>query len=180
MGQPVFETERLVLRPFTLDDAPDVARLAGDPLIADTTAKLPHPYENKHAESWIGTHAEGFEKGTLLNVAITDREDGVLYGTTGLSIRTEHRRAELGYWVGVPHWGNGYATEASRALVDWAFSDGNLNRVMARHMARNPASGRVMEKLGMRLEGTLRRHVSRGDDFDDIVIYSILASEFTP
>ena len=180
MRQPVFETERLVLRPFALSDAPEVARLAGDRLIADTTASLPHPYEEKHAESWISTHTEGFRRGKLLNVAITDREDGVLYGTTGLVIRAEHRRAELGYWVGVPHWGNGYATEASRALIGWAFSEGNLNRVMARHMARNPASGRVMEKLGMRIEGTLRRHVSRGDDFDDIVICSILASEFTP
>jgi len=180
MEQPVLETSRLLLRPFTLADAPEVARLAGDPLIADTTANLPHPYEEKHAREWIATHAERFAEGTLANYAVTDREDGTLYGTVGIVVDPDHDRGELGYWTGVPYWGRGYATEASRALLAYVFSERGLNRVLARHLTRNPASGRVMEKLGMRREGVMREQVrsKRGDGYDDIAIWGILAREF--
>jgi len=180
MGQPVLETPRLVLRPFTMDDVPEVTRLAGDPLIADTTANIPHPYEVKHAVEWIGTHEERFAKGTLFNAAIAGRDDGTLYGAVGLEIHPPHDHAEIGYWVGVPYWGRGYATEASGALLAWAFGERRLHRVIGRHVARNPASGRVMEKLGMRREGVMREHWRYCDGYDDIVIFGVLESEFTP
>jgi len=180
MGQPVLDTPRLVLRAFTLDDVDEVARLAGDPLIAETTANIPHPYESKHAEGWIATHAEQYREGTLMNVAVTDRADGALYGCVGLEIRPAVNRAEIGYWIGVPYWNRGYATEASWALLTWAFRERGLHRVMARFVGRNPSSGRVMEKLGMRHEGTLRDHVRYGDGRDDILLYGLLASEFSP
>ena len=165
MLQPVLETPRLILRPFTMADVSDVTRLAGDPLVAATTANIPHPYTERDAETWIGTHAEGFETGKLLDAAVTDSDDGTLFGAVGVQIRPTHDRAELGYWTGVPYWGRGYATEASRALLAWAFGERRLHRVLARHFARNRASGRVLEKLGMRQEGVLREHSHFDDGF---------------
>ena len=90
----------------------------------------------------------------------------------------EHARAELGYWVGVPYWNRGVATEAARALVAFGFGALGLHRVQARHLTRNPASGRVMQKLGMRLEGVHREAVRKWDRFEDLAMYAVLAREW--
>ena len=101
--------------------------------------------------------------------------DGTLIGTVGLALVMEDRRAELGYWIGVPWWNRGFATEAARAVVDFGFGSLGLHRIMARHLARNPSSGRVMEKLGMTKEGMLRHHVLKWGEFEDLVVYAVLA-----
>jgi RimJ/RimL family protein N-acetyltransferase len=175
--QPTLVTARLRLRPFHPDDAADVRRLAGAPEVADTTLNIPHPYEEGMAEAWIATHQPEYEAGRLATFAIT-LADGTLVGAIGLRIRREHERAELGYWVGVPYWNRGYATEAARAMVTFAFSGLGLHRVNAHHMTRNPGSGRVMQKVGMRHEGTLRQHVRKGGRFEDIEMYAVLRSEW--
>ncbi|HSL71791.1 MAG TPA: GNAT family protein, partial [Longimicrobiales bacterium] len=99
-------------------------------------------------------------------------------GAVGLRIEQLHRRAELGYWIGVPYWSQGYCTEAARAVLRFGFEALELNRIHASYLARNPASGRVMQKLGMQYEGQLRQHVRKWDVFEDIVTYAILQSEF--
>jgi len=97
-------------------------------------------------------------------------------------IEPDHRRAELGYWVGVPYWGNGYATEAARAVVKYGFGTLGLHRIFASHFANNPASARVLRKIGMRYEGRLRGHVLKWGEFLDLEMYGMLASdaEHTP
>ena len=176
--QPTLTTDRLILRPFTLADAPAVQRLAGERAIADTTANIPHPYEDGVAEAWIGSHAEQFEQGTGVVFAITLKETGDLVGAISLfSIRAAFERAEMGYWVGVPYWNKGICSEAAKALVGYAFDELGLNRVFAEHMTRNPGSGRVMQKAGMTYEGTLRQHVKKGDRYEDLMVYGILRSE---
>ena len=172
--RPTLETDRLILRPFVADDAPEVMRLAGDELIATTTLNIPHPYDNAMAESWIATHQEGFDEGRLVNFAITRREDDRLLGAIGLVVAPEHERAELGYWVGREHWSQGYATEAAHAVVRHGFEAMGLNRIVARHMSRNPASGRVLEKIGMRHEGTLPQHVRKNGRFVHLELYGLL------
>ena len=155
-GQPGIDTARLVLRPFVPGDAPRVQQLAGHPDIADTTLNIPHPYEDGMAESWIETHLPGFEAGLLATFAIVLRDDDDLIGAIGLTINRELRMADLGYWVGKPYWNRGYATEATRALITYGFESLGLNRIGAQHLTRNPASGRVLEKAGMRPEGMAR------------------------
>ena len=177
--QPELRTDRLVLRPFDMEDAPAVTRLAGDPEIASTTLHIPHPYEQEMAESWIRSHRVWWEAGEMTNFAITLAEGGELVGTVGLVLNTRHRNAELGYWVGRPYWGAGYATEAARAVVGFGFGTLELHRVHAHHFTRNPASGRVLLKVGMRYEGRLREHVLKGDSFEDVDTYGVLRSEFT-
>ncbi len=176
--RPTIETERLILRPFSLDDAPEVQRLAGEREVAANTLTVPHPYEDGMAEEWISTHQEGFEKGELINLAITRRSDGALVGAIGLVVQPQHQRAELGYWVGKPYWNQGYCTEAARALLGYGFERLGLNRVYSHHFARNPASGRVMQKIGMTHEGRLRQHVKKWDVFEDLVQYGVLRSEY--
>ncbi|MCI2424905.1 GNAT family N-acetyltransferase [Candidatus Acetothermia bacterium] len=172
--RPTIVTERLLLRPFELSDAPDVQRLAGDKAIADTTLNIPHPYEDGMAEEWILTHQPKFEAGELVNFAIVLRTTGKLIGAIGLAIVRRFERAELGYWIGKPYWNNGYCTEAGRAVLRYSFSVLKLNRVHASHLTRNPASGRVMQKIGMTREGCARQHVKRWDRFEDLELYGIL------
>ncbi len=178
LDQPTLHTPRLLLRPLTLADAADVQRLAGAREIASTTAVIPHPYEDGMAEEWISTHAPALAEGRSITYAITLAETGDLCGAIGLSLTPEHQRAELGYWVGVPYWGRGYCTEAALAVRDLGFSELGLHRVEAVHLARNPASGRVMQKIGMRHEGTLREHVLKWGVFETIECYAILRSEW--
>ena len=173
--QPSLITERLILRPFTLADAPRVQQLAGDPAIAATTLTIPHPYENGVAETWIATHQAEFDQQIGVTFAITLKDTGELAGAISLlDIRTDFQRAELGYWVGKPYWGCGYAPEAATPIIEYGFKQCQLQRIFAHHFADNPASGRVMEKAGMRYEGTLRQHLKKDGRFRDLRVYGIL------
>jgi RimJ/RimL family protein N-acetyltransferase len=176
--QPTLETPRLILRPFTLADAPAVQRLAGEFAVADTTLHIPHPYPPEAAENWIRTHPERFAQGVGISFAIVLRETGELGGAIGLHPEPPHQRAEIGYWLGVPYWNRGIMTEAARAILDYGFTTLGLNRIFATHFTRNPASGRVMQKIGMTYEGVLRQHLRKDDHFEDAAIYSILRREW--
>jgi len=176
--RPTFQTERLVLRPFTLADATDVRRLAGERDVAATVANMPHPYEEGMAEEWISTHAERFERGEGGCFAVTLRQDKTLVGSMGLTVNAEHERGTIGYWIGKPFWNNGYCTEAAGAVLRYAFEQLGLNRITANHFKRNPASGRVMQKIGMRQEGCLLQEFKKWGQFEDVVCYGIIKSEY--
>lgn len=176
--QPVLHTPHLRLRPFLPVDAAALQRLAGDFAVAHTTLNIPHPYEDGVAEAWITLVAEEFTVGRQVVFAITDAATSGLLGAVGLVLRLEHARAELGYWIGRPFWGRGYATEAVREILRYGFRSLGLHRIHASHFVRNPASGRVMVKAGMRYEGVSRAHVRRFDRFEDLVHYGILREEF--
>jgi [ribosomal protein S5]-alanine N-acetyltransferase len=175
--QPTLRTGRLALRPFELTDAAVVQRLAGDREIADTTLTVPHPYRDGMAEAWIGTHRELWGKQDRAVFAVTSESDGVV-GAIGLHLHLAHRRAELGYWIGRPFWNRGYATEAAQALIAYGFETLGLNRINASHLTRNPASGRVMTKAGMTLEGILRQHMVKWDIPEDVAEYAILREDY--
>ena len=170
---PTLHTSRLVLRPFELADALRVQLLAGAWEIANTTATMPHPYADGVAEQWISGHTEGFEKGNNMPLAVC-LADGTLIGTVSLmNFRTNHSRGELGYFIGKDYWGQGYCTEAVRELIRFGFEQLGLNRIFGNHMTRNPASGRVMEKVGLKHEGRLRQHLRRWDKFEDIECWGL-------
>ncbi|MBN1291312.1 MAG: GNAT family N-acetyltransferase [Candidatus Latescibacteria bacterium] len=174
----MLNTARLILRPFKLDDAPSVQQLAGDREIASNTLRIPHPYTDGLAEEWIGIHAEQFAEGKAVNYAIVLKCNNYLIGSIGLTIDREHERAELGYWLGKPFWGHGYCTEAGKAVIKYGFDGLNLNRIDAHYLSRNPASGRVMEKLGMKYEGCFREAVKKWDVYEDVTICAILKNEY--
>lgn len=171
------ETERLILRPFNLDDAPEVQRQAGNRAVADTTLNIPYPYEEGMAEAWIGTHKERFEDGKGVIFAVTLKDSGILVGSIGITNK-EHDRGEMGYWIGQPYWNKGYATEAAQAIITYGFEEFSLNKISATHLLRNPASGRVMEKAGMGYEGCSPQHVKKWGKYEDMVFYGFLGDDF--
>ena len=168
LTQPTLPTARLILRPFEAADAAVVRELAGKREIADTTLNIPHPYADGVAEAWIATHARAFDDGSLAVFGIVPRESGRLAGAIGLKIERQLNLGELGYWVGKPFWNRGYATEATIEIIRYGFTNLDLNRIGASHFARNPASGRVMEKAGMRHEGTARQSVIKWGAYEDL------------
>jgi [ribosomal protein S5]-alanine N-acetyltransferase len=175
---PTLETPRLILSLFSFDDAPEVQRLAGDFAIADTTATIPHPYPDGAAESWIASSDSRWLVKQTLALAIRSKEDGALLGAISLfNILPEHR-AELGYWIGKPFWGKGYASEAGHAILAFGFTELKLKRIHGEYLARNPASGRVMDKLGLKQEGVLRQHAIKWGKLEDMVCRGILREEW--
>jgi [ribosomal protein S5]-alanine N-acetyltransferase len=177
--QPTLTTKRLTLRPLVLEDAWDVERLAGMREIADTTLNIPHPYPVGAATRWIETHAPAWAAGTGVTYAIVETSNGKLAGVVSLmQIHREHRRAELGYWIAVDRWNKGFATEASASILDFGFQSLGLHRIESTHFVRNPASGKVMQKLGMTQEGIARDSAVKWDHFESLVRYAILEPEW--
>jgi [ribosomal protein S5]-alanine N-acetyltransferase len=170
------ETPRLILREFSESDIAELVPLIGAREVAKTTLRIPHPYEERHAREFIASVAKEHE----LRLAIRRRSDGRLIGGIGLHPQMEHSRAELGYWIGVPFWGNGYATEAARKIMGYGFETLKLNRIFAGHFDGNAASGGVLLKLGMRYEGCARQSVLKWGKFMDVHLYAILREEYSP
>lgn len=175
MKFPVLESERLILRGFTLADAPAVRMLAGEREIADTTLSIPHPYEEGVAEQWIKNHKETFEQGYGAQFAITRKSDTTLIGAISLMNIEAGHQAELGYWIGVPYWNMGYCTEAGELVKGFAFDQLGLVRLHARHLSRNPASGQVLKKLGFAHEGTRIGHARKWDRLENVEDYGLLS-----
>jgi RimJ/RimL family protein N-acetyltransferase len=144
---PVLETKRLALRAPRLEDAKTVATLANDRRIAENTARIPHPYKMADAESFIC----GANKADGEAVFLITLRDKTVIGACGIT--TQEATPELGYWLGVPYWGNGYATEALHAVIDYAFTDLAHAALQAGARVTNPASRRVLEKCGFQWTG---------------------------
>ena len=148
---PVLETKRLVLRAPRLEDAKAVAALANDRRIAENTARIPHPYKLADAESFISASNDGGE--ALFLITARERASkGAILGACGFVTR-DKEVPELGYWLGVEHWGKGYATEALHALIDYAFGAFDHAALQAGARVTNPSSRRVLEKCGFQWTG---------------------------
>ena len=171
-------TARLLLRPIERGDLPAIVRLAGAREIAATTANIPHPYAGEDARSFLEHAEEEFRAGRSATFAVTISASAEFCGAVGLVISPAHERAELGYWIGVPYWGQGFATEAASAVIAFGFETLRLNRIYATHFAGNTASQHVLEKIGMRHEGPSRQHLRKWNRFIDLENYGLLASEF--
>jgi RimJ/RimL family protein N-acetyltransferase len=169
----VLETPRLILRPWVESDIPELVPLIGAREVAATTLRIPHPYREEHARQFL-QNAKQDEQ--LLSIRL--RSDGQLCGGVGLHPNPGHQHGELGYWLGVPFWGKGYATEAAGAIVRYGFEQLELHRIFASHFEGNVASRRVLEKLSMRPEGCLRQHILKWGKFLDLQLYAILRQEF--
>lgn len=167
-------TERLILRLFQTSDAETVATLCNNYSIYKSTLYLPFPYSLDDALSWIEFHYDNFIEDFSYEFAVTDKETGELYGAIGLSNEIDFNQGEIAYWIGEQYWGKGYATEAAQAIVQFAFEEKKLHKVFARYFSSNPASGKVMEKIGMKQEGILKDHVIKDGKYEDIVYYGII------
>jgi [ribosomal protein S5]-alanine N-acetyltransferase len=175
---PLIETERLHLRQFTLEDAPAVYKICDHPGIASTTQFISSPYSLKEATEWIAPQKHNFEIQWMFIWALEKKSNRQVIGMASLTLNHDNLYAELGYWIDVEHWGMGYATEAASALLKFGFETLRLHRIEANFMKRNPASGRVMDKIGMQYEGLRREAIIKYGQYEDMLYYSILAKEF--
>lgn len=171
---PVFATLRFRFRPFLLRDIGQLAGVAGKHRVADTTVGVPHPFSNEFARLWISSHASEWACGRALHWAVTKFDDTQIVGYAGLDkIDGERRQAELRFWVGSGVERCGYATEWSQAVIEFALTRIELDRVYALQLARHPLAGRVLASVGMRQEGFLRKRVHNEGLLEDIVCWSI-------
>ena len=132
---------------------------------------FPYPYRLSDAHNWIGFATN---QSPQTNFAIA--ADGEVIGGIGLVLQSDvnRRSAEIGYWLGEPHWGQGIATAALQAMTEWAFAEFDLVRIYAEVFEWNPASGRVLEKAGYQLEGRLRRSIVKDDQLIDALLYATI------
>ena len=139
---------------------------------------IPHPFSDAAARTTITASAAGFQSGRSVHFAIEGKGDPGLVGCVELrEIDLDHCQAELSFWIGRPAWGYGVASETARAVVRFGFDDLDLNRIYGYHMLRNPASGAVLRKAGMKQEGILRDRVRKWGVFEDVALYAILRSD---
>ena len=140
-------TTRLVLRPPRRDDAKAVAALANDIRIAQNTTRIPYPYALADAQAWLGAvNGKDGEATYLITLG------GNVIGACGIELR-DGRKPELGYWLGTHYWGEGYATEAARAVIDHTFTELGCAEIYSGARISNPASRRVLEKCGFQWTG---------------------------
>ncbi|QNN24163.1 GNAT family N-acetyltransferase [Planctomycetales bacterium ZRK34] len=173
---PVLTSEQLILRPFETADVALVSRYAADPAVADRVSRSAIEYQSP--EQWIDQQHVNFEEANYLTLAITQRAGGQLLGCITQTHYEADEHAELDYWIAKPYWNRGYATEAGRLMLDYTFDCWQLRRVFACHFATNPASGRVLEKLGFTREGVLRQHYCADNVFEDLVYWGLLRHEW--
>ena len=172
-------TDRLVLRPLDAQDAPRLVELLNVRAIHETTLQIPFPYTLEDAEFWIKLAGIQHEDDQSFNLSIRLRETDELMGGIGMrDFDRDHLRAEMGFWIGVPYWNQGYMTEAVRAVLDYGFGTLGLHRIWAGHLVGNNASGRVQQKAGMTREGVLRHQFCKDGRWVDDVVYAILKDEW--
>jgi [ribosomal protein S5]-alanine N-acetyltransferase len=175
---PTLHTERLTLRPFTPADADALYALHSSAHVLRYWDSPPWT-EPERAQRFIAGCRQMAEEGTGARLAIDRATDGAFVGWCGLTRwNPDFRSASLGYCLAEAAWGHGYATEAARALLQWAFDTVDLNRVQAEADTRNLASARVLEKLGFVHEGTLREDCVVNGDVSDSWVFGLLRREW--
>jgi len=175
---PTLHTPRLLLRPFSLADVPGLVALAGNYEVAKNTLNIPHPYTQEDACHWVRATHENCARHTGYAFAVELKATGDFSGGIGLTVDWRFDRAEAGYWLGQPYWGQGLMSEALAALLRFGFEELALNKIYATHLAGNPASGRVMLKNGMVKEGELVQHTRRDGHYHDLWQYRLTRTEY--
>ncbi|MFN8374094.1 MAG: GNAT family N-acetyltransferase [Anaerolineae bacterium] len=171
----MLKTERLTLRQIEIEDAPLVHEHMHDPAVTADLLPLRQPYTLDYVRTWIDDiRSLRLGEGIMFTILRGDEFIGTMY----LHSEPQHRHAEIGYWFGKAYWGQGYATEAGRAVIRYGFERMFLRRIFAYYFARNVGSRRVLEKLGLKYEGTQRQDVLKDGVYHDISFCGLLLSEW--
>lgn len=181
LPEPVVRTARLELVRPDRRHLDELVELLDDRSVARWTLHVPHPYRRSDALAYYARWRAGYRAGTSLPLQIVRREDGRLVGGTGLHyLSAEHRCAEVGYWIGAPYRGHGYAGEALRALTAVAFRRLALARLEGRVFPGNDASTAVLLGAGFRLEGRIRSAIVKNGRRRDDLVYGRLRGDPAP
>lgn len=164
------ETERLLLREYTLDDVDKVVEYCNDPDMSRYMLHIPYPYKREDAINWINSHREYIEKDRLFNYAITDKDTGELLGTVSLSHNKENRNGEIGYWIGKKYWNKGYATEACKAIIQYAFEVKEYPVEIPDNMGKIEFVATKVEARGKEVAYRLLQHIIQDTGYDAYVL----------
>ncbi len=169
----MIETQRLILRPFKMSDCDDVARICNNEKFSQFLL-LPFPYTKDMAKSWISTHKQARKDDLSYDFAITDKKTKKLIGSISLMIKRKHNQAEVGYWICPDFSGKGIATESLKSVLNFGFNTLKLHKIYALHFIENLASGRVMEKCGLKYVATLHDHALKNGIYHDVKYYELV------
>ncbi len=171
----VIKGKRVKLRKLQMKDAVDIFEYAKDYAVSRYTQNMPYPYERKDAVWWVNDSAKNLKNKKRYTY-------GIEYGRKIIGSITLTPKpgdiAEMGYSIGKSYWGKGITTEAANLVLREGFKTLKINKIYATHHPKNPASGRVMQKIGMKYEGLLREHAKAKGKYWDLVHYGILRREF--
>ncbi|MBQ8136259.1 MAG: GNAT family N-acetyltransferase [Clostridia bacterium] len=175
---PVLETDRLKLRPLRMADAHDLFDYAQDPQVSKHVLWRAHT-SIQHSRQFIREIRRQYRSGFPGSFAIEWKAQRKMIGTIGyMWLNHDFHSCEIGYSLSRDYWNKGIMTEALKEVIRYTFETMHINRIEAMYEVDNPASGRVMEKAGMRYEGTLRQRVRNKEHYSDVRIYAILADDF--
>jgi [ribosomal protein S5]-alanine N-acetyltransferase len=176
---PNFETDRLILRKIEINDLEDIFEFSSDPEVAHHMTWEVNKSKEETLNNFINVVIENYEKGQTGSLAIVHKESNKVIGTCSfIEWSNEHSNAEIGYVLNRNYWGLGIATEAINELIKFGFETIQLNRIQGRCDIDNIGSEKVMLKVGMCYEGTLRKNEFIKGEFKDTKIFSILKEEF--
>ncbi|MCC3411046.1 MULTISPECIES: GNAT family protein [unclassified Microcoleus] len=175
---PIIETERLLLRKITLNDASDMFEYASNPEVSEYTMWSTHT-SIEDTKYFLKSLTKMYKRKELVDWGIVHKAEKKFIGTCGyVEWSMTHSRAEIGYALSARYWREGYMSEAVNAIIEFGFREMLLNRIVGRCEVNNIASARVMEKVGMQLEGILRQQLFVKGRYWDLKIYSLLREEF--
>jgi ribosomal-protein-alanine N-acetyltransferase len=175
---PLLETERLILREFTLEDANDYFEFASDPEVTRFLRWGPHP-NKEHTLQYLQRVLEDYSRGEDSPWGIELTTLKKLIGSIHIMrLDTHHQKAEIGFVLAQAYWNKGYMKEALRKVLEYSFTELSLNRMEALCIPENHAAIRVVEKAGMKLEGTLRQYEFLKRNFVDVKLFSILKADY--
>lgn len=174
----MIKTNRLNIRPYEQGDEEAIYGVINSQGIFETTLNIPYPYPREQLKIWLhfimknSLYKRGYEYGIF-------KKDHTYIGNVGIvNIDWVNHHAEITYFIGEEYWGQGYATEAVRAMIRFAFQELGLERIQGRCMVINPASLRVMQKCGLKYEGKARHEVIKSGNYMDVWHTAILKKDF--
>ena len=174
----MLEGINVFLRDLTFEDASQIDAFASNIEVAQSTLTIPHPYPKDSAKEFIHFALDAQKNGNLVIYAIIEKETNQLIGIINLMIQPIYKRGELGYWIAKEYWGKGYGTEAAKCLMQYGFEEMELHKIFARAFSSNVGSYKIMQKIGLQYEGTLKEHVCRDGQYHDLVVYGLLQKDF--
>ncbi len=174
MDFPKLETERLILDAPKEHDLENIAKILNNEIYSKNTINIPFPYTFDSARFWFTLSENGFKNENQYIFAIRLKDSQKIIGGIDLGIDKNFNKAELGYWLDEDFWNQGFATEAVIKIIDFGFKHLKLKRIFATHFDFNPASGKVLEKSGMKKEGELKAHTKKGNIYHNHILYAII------
>ncbi|HFK5568431.1 GNAT family acetyltransferase [Elizabethkingia meningoseptica] len=169
---PQLETKRLILSSLEEKDIPFITEYLQEKIISENTSHIPYPYSEDDARNWLKMAGDALATKSGYTFAIREKE-GKIIGAIGIHDRGDDK-AELGYWIALPYWNKGFATEAAKAVLNFGIKELKLHKIYATHFLHNPASGKILEKIGMQKEAILKHHLKKGDQYLDVQMYSVI------